>query len=263
MKGMEIREQKMIDRYTRHSLLRVIGPEGQEKIQHARVLVVGLGALGSTISVLLARAGVGYLRIVDGDAPELHNLHRQILYNEADVHEGLPKAHAAKKHLLEGNSTIVVEPYAEFVNAENVRPLLEGIDVVVDALDNIATRYLVNDCAVSMHIPYVFGGAVETVGNVMSIIPGRTACLRCLWPDPEAVKNHPTASTVGVLSAVASAVASIEVAECLKILVGSLDDLIPGLLVIELWANQYQIVALKPDPGCICAKVAHRDVPRP
>lgn len=253
----------MIDRYSRHSLLRVIGPEGQEKIQRSKVLVVGLGALGSTISMLLARAGVGYLRVVDGDAPELHNLHRQILYTEADVRQGLPKADAAKKRLLEGNSTIVVESCAEFVNAENVRPLLEGMDVVVDALDNIATRYLVNDCAISMNIPYVFGGAVETVGNVMSIIPGRTACLRCLWPDPEAVRNHPTASTVGVLSAVASAVASIEVAECLKILVGSLADLIPGLLMIELWANQYQIVPLEPDPGCVCSKVSPRPDRRP
>ncbi len=253
----------MVDRYHRHSLLRVIGAEGQEKIQRAKVLVVGLGALGSTISTLLARAGVGYLRIVDGDAPELHNLHRQILYNEADVYKGMPKADAAKKHLLEGNSTIQVESRGEFVNAHNVHALLEGMDVVVDALDNIATRYLVNDCAISMDIPYIFGGAVETVGNVMSIVPGRTACLRCLWPNPEVVKNHPTASTVGVLSAVASAVASIEVAECLKILVGSWDDLIPGLLMIELWANQYQIVPLEPDPACVCSKLSRQIDHRP
>lgn len=241
-----------IDRYSRHSLLRVIGPIGQQKIQDAKVLVVGLGALGSTISILLARAGVGYLRIVDGDSPELHNLHRQILYTEADVHEGTSKTDAARRHLLEGNSSVQVEAVSEFVTARNVDRLLEGMDVVVDALDNISTRYIVNDCAIAQGIPYVFGGAVETVGNVMSIIPGRTACLRCLWPNPEAVRDHPTASRVGVLSAVASAVASIEVTECLKIIVGCLDDLIPGLLMIELWGNNYQIVPLKRDPSCMC-----------
>jgi len=254
MKGEETKASQTIDRYSRHSLLRVIGPEGQQNIQRAKVLVVGLGALGSTISTLLARAGVGYLRIVDGDSPELHNLHRQILYSEADVQKGTSKADAAKRRLLESNSTIQIESFAEFLSYQNVDRLLDGVDVVVDALDNIATRYIVNDCAVATGIPYVFGGAVETVGNVMSIIPGRTACLRCLWPDPRAVQDHPTASTVGVLSAAASAVASIEVAECLKIIVGSLDDLIPGMLMIELWGNNYQIVPLKPNPGCICYK---------
>lgn len=252
MKDHEIQAQERINRYSRHSLLRVIGPGGQNKIQRSKVLVVGLGALGSTISMLLARAGVGNLRIVDGDSPELHNLHRQILYSETQ--KDISKAEAAKQHLLEGNPTIEVESFSEFVDFQNVGRLLEGMDVVVDALDNISTRYLVNDCAISMSIPYIFGGALETVGNVMSIIPGRTACLRCLWPNSEAVRDHPRAATVGVLSAVASAVASIEVTECLKILVGSLDDLVPGLLMMELWGNHYQIVPLKPDPGCICHK---------
>ncbi len=254
MSDKNAQPSKSLDRYSRHSLLRVIGQEGQQRIQNAKVLVVGLGALGSTISILLARAGVGYLRIVDGDRPELHNLHRQILYTEADVYQGITKADAAIRHLQEGNSTVRIESVKEFVNAQNVDRILEGMDIVVDALDNISTRYLVNDSAVSAGIPYVFGGAVETVGNVMSIIPGRTACLRCLWPDPQAVRDHPTAATVGVLSAVASTVASIQVTECLKIIVGRFEDLIPGLLMIELWANSYQIVPLQPDPSCVCHK---------
>jgi molybdopterin-synthase adenylyltransferase len=249
-----------IDRYSRHAMLRVIGEEGQARVRKSKVLVVGLGALGSLIASLLARAGVGHLRIVDGDVPELHNLHRQILYGEQDVASGISKADAAALHLKDANSSVRIESFNEFVNPQNVQRLLNGMDVIVDALDNIATRYLVNDSAIRLGIPFVFGGAVETVGNVMSIIPGLTPCLRCLWPDPGAVENHPKASTVGVLSAVATAVASIEVAECFKILVGRNEDLIPGLLMIELWGNHYQIVPLQRDPDCICHTAARSKV---
>lgn len=245
-----------IDRYSRHAMLRVIGDQGQARIAKARVLVVGLGALGSLIAMLLARAGVGHLRIVDGDVPELHNLHRQLLYGEGDVASGMSKAEAASMHLNAANSSIRIESFNEFVDARNVNRLLENIDVVVDALDNITTRYLVNDTAIRIGVPFVFGGAVETVGNVMSIVPGLTPCLRCLWPDSGAVENHPKASTVGVLSAAATAVASIEVAECIKILVGRNEDLIPGLLMLELWGNHYQIVPLQRDPDCICHSVS-------
>jgi adenylyltransferase/sulfurtransferase len=249
-----------INRYSRHTLLKVIGKEGQHRIEHSKVLIAGLGALGSLIAILLARAGVGFLRIVDGDVAELHNLHRQILYDESDVILGLPKAQVAREHLMASNSQIEIEAVAEFIEPHNVERLTSGMDLVVDALDNIRTRYLINDTAIRRGIPYVFGGAVETVGNVMTIIPGVTPCLRCLWPDPQAVDDHPRASTVGVLSAAATAVASVEVSEALKILVGRKDDILPGLLVMEFWANQFQIVRLEPDPGCIC-RTASRHCP--
>ncbi|MCX5862192.1 MAG: HesA/MoeB/ThiF family protein [Desulfomonile sp.] len=241
-----------IDRYSRHVLLKVVGREGQAKIEQSRVLVAGLGALGSLIAILLARAGVGFLRIVDGDSPELHNLHRQILYDEADVISGRPKAEIARQHLIAANSQITVESVSEFIEPHNVADMLEGMDLVVDALDNTRTRYLINDAIIDRGVPYVFGGAVETVGNVMSIIPGRTPCLRCLWPDPQAVDNHPRASTVGVLSAVATAVASFEVSEAMKIMVGRYDDVLSGLVVMELWGNQFHIVPLEANPACIC-----------
>jgi molybdopterin-synthase adenylyltransferase len=244
-----------IDRYNRHVLLRVVGEEGQQRIERSRVLIAGLGALGSLIAILLTRAGVGFLRIVDGDAPELHNLHRQILYDEADVLLGISKAEAANLHLTEANSQIQIEAVSEFIQPHNVERITENIDLVVDALDNTRTRYLVNDAIISRGIPYVFGGAVETVGNVMTIIPGRTPCLRCLWPDPLAVDKHPRASTVGVLSAVATAVASFEVSEAMKILLGRYDDILPGLLVLELWGNHFHIVPLEPDPACTCRAV--------
>lgn len=245
-----------ISRYSRHELLRVIGPEGQEKIAQARVLVAGLGALGSVVAMLLARAGAGFLRIVDQDAPELHNLQRQVLYDEADVIHGTPKAEAARTHLLAANSSIEIEAVTAAIGPDNVDDLLSGIDLVVDALDNTPPRYAINDAILRRGIPYVFGGAVETVGNVMSILPGRTPCLRCLWPDPEAVRHHSRAADVGVLSSAATAVAAIEVTEALKILVGDYEDIVSGILVLDIWRNQYHVAALEPDPSCICRAAA-------
>ncbi len=241
-----------IPRYNRHELLRVIGEEGQKRIQKARVLVAGLGALGSLISILLARAGVGMLRIVDLDAPELHNLHRQILYDEEDTQSGLSKAQAAARHLNRANSTVKIEPVIGAIGADNIAELTSGIDLVVDALDNIGARYFVNDRILELGIPYIFGGAVETVGNVMTIIPGKTPCLRCLWPDPYAVADHPRASTVGVLSAAAMAVASVEVTEALKIIVGREEDALSGLLVMDVWHSQFHVAPVAPDPRCRC-----------
>ena len=239
-------------RYSRHVLLRVIGEEGQERIAKSRVFVAGLGALGSLIASLLARAGVGFLRIADQDAPELHNLHRQILYDENDVHRGLHKAIAAERHLKEANSEIQIEAISEAIGPKNVERLTGGVDLVLDALDNIRTRYLVNDCIIASGTPYIFGGAVETVGNVMTIIPGKTPCLRCLWPDPAAVDNHPRASTVGVLSSAAACVASIQVTEALKMLAGREEDVMPGLLVMDVWRGLFHVAPVPRDPGCMC-----------
>lgn len=233
-------------------LLRVIGEGGQKKIEKSRVFVAGLGALGSVISILLARAGVGFLRIADHDAPELHNLHRQILYDEEDVVRGCSKAEAARERLHAANSQVEIEAVTALVGPENVEALTEGVDLVVDALDNIRARYFINDMILARGIPYVFGGAIETVGNVMTIIPGKTPCLRCLWPDPQAVDNHPRASTVGVLSAAATAVAAVEVSEALKILVGRENEALQGLLVMDLWRGQFQCAPVAPDPACLC-----------
>lgn len=243
-----------ITRYSRHMLLRVIGEDGQKKIEKSRVFVAGLGALGSIISMLLARAGVGFLRIADHDAPEIHNLHRQLLYDEADVVSGLSKAEAARNRLLAANSQVEIEALTALIGPDNVEPLTEGVDLVVDALDNIKARYFINDTILDRGIPYVFGGAIETVGNVMTIIPGKTPCLRCLWPDPQAVDNHPRASTVGVLSAAATAVAAVEVSEALKILVGREDEALQGLLVMDLWRGQFQCAPVAPDPACLCRR---------
>lgn len=244
-----------VSRYDRHTLLNVIGESGQSRIESARVLITGQGALGSLISILLARAGVGFIRIVDRDFPEIHNLHRQILYDESDVANGLSKVEAARRHLARSASNIRIEAIDAEIGPHNIDALIDSIDVVVDAVDNTTTRYVVNDSILSRGIPYVFGGAVETAGNVMTIIPGMTPCLRCLWPDPYEVSGHQKASTVGVLSSIATLVASIQVTETIKLLVGDVANLIPGLLTIDVWRNHYQVAQLSRDPKCICARI--------
>jgi adenylyltransferase/sulfurtransferase len=239
-------------RYSRHELLKTIGREGQQRIERSSVFVAGLGALGSLISMLLARAGVGFLRIADLDAPELHNLHRQILYDEADVQSGRSKAEIARKRLQAASSGVRIEAVTAAVGADNVHQLIDGVDLVVDALDNIRTRYIINDAIVAGRIPYVFGGAVETMGNVMTIIPGKTPCLRCLWPDPAAVEGHATAAQVGVLSSAASTIASIEVTEAIKVLTGWEDDTPSGLLTVDVWTQTFRRIPVERDPSCIC-----------
>ncbi len=244
--------QNVLDRHSRHILLSNIGEKGQELISEARVLVAGVGALGSMISILLARAGVGFIRIVDYDKPEMHNLHRQIIFTESDTKTGAFKADAAAEHLREANSQIIIEPVNIKIDDSSAERLVKDVDIVLDALDNTPARYSVNDAAVRRSVPYVFGGAVHTVGNVMTILPGKTACLRCLWPDPLKVADHARASTVGVLSTAATLTASIQVTEALKCILGKYDDLIDGMLVMDIWRTDFHVVPIKINPSCIC-----------
>ncbi len=183
--------KSLVPRYSRHILLKVIGEEGQKKIEQSRVLVCRGRRAGISRCNTVSPSRRGFSCIVDQDSPELHNLHRQILYDEADVESGLSKAEAAALHLRAANSSVEIDVVSEAIGPENVEALCTGVDLVVDALDNIRTRYLINDVILDRGIPYVFGGAVETVGNIMTIIPGKTPCLRCLWPDPAAVDDHP------------------------------------------------------------------------
>lgn len=243
---------KSNERYSRHALLRSIGEKGQKSIENSAVFVAGVGALGSLITMLLVRAGVGLVRISDKDFPEIHNLHRQLLYDEIDLLLGKSKGCIAKKKLELSNSRVRVELMDSAIDQGNVHERLKNMDVVVDALDNIETRYLINDTAMYMDIPYVFGGAVDTVGNIMTIIPGQSPCLRCLWPDPEAVREHDTAAEVGVLSSGATTVASMEVTECLKILSGHKDQVLKGLLIMDLWNNSFHITPVERNPNCPC-----------
>ena len=242
-------------RYSRQILFPGIGEAGQESLLRAHAVVAGCGALGSFHAAALARAGVGRLTIIDRDYVEPANLHRQWLFEEADAAEALPKAVAAARRLERINSSVAVRGVVADLTAENAEDLLSGAGVILDGTDNFETRYLINDFAVSRGIPWIYGAAVGSYGITMPVIPGHTACLRCVYPDPPA-GPQPTCETAGVLNAIVSAVASLQVADALKILSGHADLVQPRITTIDVWEGGIrQIDGPPPDPDCpTCAR---------
>ncbi len=177
-------EKKLRNRYSRQTILPAIGEEGQAKLVGARAVVVGCGALGSNIAALLVRAGIGKVRIIDRDFIEVHNLQRQVLFDEEDIKAGLPKAVAAERHLKKANSNVEVEGIVADINVTNIEELCAGADVLVDGLDNTETRFLLNDYALKHNVPWVYGGAISTTGMTMTVVPGQTPGLRGIYPTP-------------------------------------------------------------------------------
>jgi len=238
------------ERYSRQILFQGIGAEGQKRLAAARVAVVGCGATGSAFSSLLARAGVGTIRIIDRDYVEPSNLQRQTLFDEADARESLPKAVAAARRIAAFNSQIVVEPEVADLTPESIGFLLEGAELILDGTDNFETRYLVNDYAVKRVIPWIYAAAVGSYGVTLNVIPGKTACLACVFPDsPQGIVE--TCETAGVLGSVVNLVASIGAAEALKFLVGATEKIRRTLFSWDVWTNeQAEIQAGKPRTGC-------------
>jgi molybdopterin/thiamine biosynthesis adenylyltransferase len=238
------------ERYSRQILFRGIGAQGQKRLAAARVAVVGCGATGSAVASLLARAGVGTIRIIDRDYVEPSNLQRQTLFDEADARESLPKAIAAARRIAAFNSQIVVEPQVADLTPDNIEVLLEGADLVLDGTDNFETRYLVNDYAVKNAVPWIYAAAVGSYGVTLNVIPGKTACLACVFPNsPQGIFE--TCETAGVLNSAVNLVASIEAAEALKWLVGAAEQVRRTLLSCDVWTNERaEIQAGKPRAGC-------------
>ncbi len=237
-----------VDRYSRHILFHGIGEAGQKKLGQSSVVVVGCGGLGSTAASALARAGVGRLRIVDRDVLEYHNLHRQVLFDEEDVKQRTPKAVAAERHLKAANSSIDVEGVVADVNPRNVEKLVEGADVIVDGLDSLEGRYLINDVALKLRIPWVYGAAVSSVGMTVAILPGRTPCIRCLFSSLPPRETRVTSDTVGIFNAVPMVVGALQAAEAIKVLLGQAT---PGLLTVDLWSGEFERLAVGgPSPDC-------------
>lgn len=232
------------ERYSRQILYRHIGEAGQEKLLASRVAVVGCGALGSYQAQLLVRAGVGELRLIDRDYVEESNLQRQSLYDERDAADCLPKAVAAEAHLKQANSRGKVQGIVADLTSENAGALLSEVQVILDGTDNFETRYLLNDFSLESGIPWIYGAAVGSSGVTMTIMPGSGPCLACLFPEPPA-GTHATCDTEGILGAAASAIASLQVAEALKILVGDPQSLHRKLISLDVWENRFQMV----DPG--------------
>ncbi|HEV2690603.1 MAG TPA: ThiF family adenylyltransferase [Bryobacteraceae bacterium] len=236
------------ERYSRQILFHGIGAAGQQCLLDARVVVVGCGALGSFLVGALARAGTGWMRIIDRDYVELSNLQRQWLFDECDVEQGLPKSIAAARKIAAINSGVQVEPAVADLTASNVEDLLGDVSLILDGTDNFEARYLINDFAVSRGLPWIYGAAVGSYGITMSVLPGRTACLRCIYPDaPGGVQ--PTCETAGVLGSVTALIASLQVSEALKILCGAEPS--GKIATVDVWSGEMRQVAQPgPEPGC-------------
>jgi adenylyltransferase/sulfurtransferase len=242
----------MDSRYSRQSRFAGLGEEGQRRIRAARVAVVGLGALGSVQADLLARAGVGSLRLIDRDFVEISNLQRQTLYEESDAAEALPKAVAAARRLARVNSEVHIEPVISDLSPRNIEETLEGADLILDATDNFETRYLINDFAVRGGIPWIYGAAVGSYGLKLAIVPGLTACFRCVYPEPPR-GAQPTCETEGVLGPVTAAIASLQAGDALKILACGKDSVTARLTTVDVWTGQIrQTAAPARDPDCPC-----------
>ncbi len=241
----------MKERYSRQILFREIGKAGQERLLNSRVLLVGCGALGASHAEMLARAGVGKLRIVDRDFVEFTNLQRQTLFSESDAVERLPKAVAAKNRVAEINSGIEVEAVIADVNYSNIESLIDGCDLVIDGTDNFQVRYLLNDACVKNEVTWIYGAAVSSYGTTMTIIPRKTPCLRCIFDEMPDAGSSPTCDTAGVIMPIIATVSATQVAEALKLLVGNLDSLHASLMQFDVWANDRQRIKLgDPNPDC-------------
>ncbi|HMO79594.1 MAG TPA: ThiF family adenylyltransferase [Pyrinomonadaceae bacterium] len=243
----------MNERYSRQILFQEIGREGQEKLLNSRVLIVGCGALGASHAEMLSRAGVGKLRIVDRDFVEFTNLQRQTLFKESDAAERLPKAIAAKNRIREINSDIEIESIVADVNNSNVESLIDGCDLILDGTDNFQIRYLLNDACVKHEKTWIYGAAVSSYGTTMTIRPGETPCLRCIFEEMPDAGSAPTCDTAGVIMPIISSISAIQVAEAIKLLVGDIASLHRSLVQIDVWANDWRKIKLAaPNEDCVC-----------
>jgi adenylyltransferase/sulfurtransferase len=230
---------KNLARYLRQTIFPGIGQAGQEKLLASRVVVIGCGANGTVIANHLTRAGIGHLTLVDRDFIELNNLQRQLLFDEHDLALNLPKAVAAERKLRAINSDVEVRGIVTDVNAENIESLIEGATVVLDGTDNFETRYILNDACIKHNIPWIYTGAVASYGMSQTIIPGETACLRCLFPDLPPPGTSPTCDTAGVLGPLISTIASVSASEAIKLIVGQ-GELNRGIIHFDVWYNTYE-----------------------
>ena len=240
--------EKELRRYDRQIM--IFGKKSQEKLKKARVAIVGVGGLGSPISIYLTTAGIGYLFLIDEQRPELSNLNRQILYGEEDLNKKA-KVLSAKEKLKQLNSQVEIKTWAKRISRENAQDLLDDVDIAVDALDNFETRYLLNEFCVNHRKPLIHAAVEGFYGQITTIVPGKTACLRCLFPNPPKKKKFPiigvTAGLFGVL----------EANEVIKLITGCGDNLIGKLFTYDLRHNKAEYVDIKPNPSCpVCSKVS-------
>lgn len=249
-------EPNPLDRYSRQMRFPGMGKAGQQKLLASRVTLCGCGALGTVLANVLVRAGVGFIRVVDRDFVEPSNLQRQVLFDESDVANNLPKAEAAATKMRQINSTVTVEPVVADIDRTNIEDLTRDADLILDGSDNFEVRYLINDVAVKLGKPWVYGGAVGSQGMSMTIIPGETPCLRCVFEAAPNPGDVGTCETAGVLAPTVNIVASYQATEALKILSGNVAAINRELLEIDVWENvnrRRKVAPLKGRKGeCPC-----------
>jgi len=236
-----------LERYSRQIVLKEIGREGQKRLKNARVCVAGVGGLGCVSALQLAAMGVGYIRLVDQDLVDLTNLHRQPLYDASSL--GYPKVEIAERKLKSLNPNVETDPVTLTIDSNTAESIVEGVDVVVDGLDRFGPRYAINRACLKLNVPYVFGGAIETYGNVSTIIPEETACLECVM-GRLSDEHLPTCEIVGVLPPVLGIVASIQVREAVSLILGRKPSLANKLLFCDLNSTSFESFSTARAPNC-------------
>lgn len=239
-----------MERYEKQMLFGEIGLEGQKKLLSKKAIIIGCGALGTVIANNLVRSGIGYIKMIDRDYIEISNLQRQILFDEEDIKENLPKVIAAERKLKRINSDIKIEGIISDVNSTNIESLCEGMDVILDATDNLQTRYLINDISIKLNIPWIYGGVIGSSGMVHTIIPHETPCLRCMFPEIPPIGSTETCDTAGVLNSITSIVASMESMEAIKILLEKQSSVIKGLQYMDIWSNDFETIDMNLNKDC-------------
>ncbi len=244
--------EDQLERYSRHILLKDVGVEGQIKIMKSSVLILGAGGLGSPAALYLAAAGVGKIGIVDFDKVELSNLQRQVIHFTRDI--GKPKVLSAAEKMQEINPHVTIKAIHEFVRADNISEIIEGWDFVVDGTDNFASKFLINDACVMADIPFSHGGILRFNGQTMTVVPGQTACYRCIFSAAPPENLVPTCSQAGILGAVAGILGTIQAAEALKFVLGIGGCLMNRLLTINTMTMDFRTVSLNKRKDCeVCS----------
>jgi molybdopterin-synthase adenylyltransferase len=241
-------ERHLRNRYSRQIMFSPIGEDGQVKLSRGFAVIIGCGALGTNIANFLVRAGVGKIRIIDRDFIEIHNLQRQVLFNEEDIKAGLPKAIAAVRYLKKVNSAIEIEGIVSDANNTNIEKFCERADVILDGLDNFETRLLINDVSLKHHIPWVYGGAIASSGMTLTIVPGKTACFRCVFPTLPAEGPTLTCETAGVIGTSPAMIGAMQATEAIKVLVGAEPN--RELITFDVWSPSFIHLPVEQRKGC-------------
>ncbi|MHB8411254.1 MAG: ThiF family adenylyltransferase [Candidatus Acidiferrales bacterium] len=250
-------DPRQFEKYSRQILFAAIGEEGQERLLNSSAVLVGCGALGTVSANLLVRGGIGRLGIIDRDFVETSNLQRQTLFEESDARDSMPKAVAAERRLRAVNSDVAIESIVADLNPENARDLLSGFQLILDGTDNFETRLLINDASIALEVPWIYAAAVASYGITLTVFPGETACLACLFESGGKSNGsssgfgfQDTCDTAGILNSAASVIASIQAAEATKLLAGKSEALNGRLVSCDVWTGRFQSIRVAKNPQC-------------